>query len=470
MRQVISVLSLLFILAIPNHSFGQEGNYRYESYGNQSVLLNGNVTGSAEDLGLTFYNPARLAFIEEPSIVIAGKAFQLINYDLEDIFESEIDLSDSRFNGIPGIISGTFKLKSLPEHKFAYSFISRYRSDLGLDYNSGVQDGLVIGSLPDAVRSFTEIVFRNRIQEEWYGISWAYKFKDNFSVGASLFGSIYELNGRGSILISSEREDESVASFLNRANFTQKTYGLFLRLGAAWQLKKVSLGLNISFPFMAIKERASLQSEEFLSGLGPDVDFFRVIDLDDLENKRRTATMVSLGAGIPIGKSKLHLSADYATALSAYERIELPELPDELNQREISFNEEFRSVINFGAGADIYISPSLRVLLSFSSDYSATISSPSLFDYVNQSGEDVNFFGDFWHFGLGPDLKFKWGNITLGTTYSRSSNNVSGSPDFPGDDVGGRSVTTAIGFERWRFIIGLEIPLITSKVKGLPIK
>lgn len=69
-------LQFLFLFVIFNLSVvAQEGNYRYESYGNQSVLLNGNVTGSAEDLGLTYYNPARLAFIEEPSIVIAGKAF-----------------------------------------------------------------------------------------------------------------------------------------------------------------------------------------------------------------------------------------------------------------------------------------------------------------------------------------------------------------------------------------------------------
>lgn len=31
-------------------------------------------------------------------------------------------------------------------------------------------------------------------------------------------------------------------------------------------------------------------------------------------------------------------------------------------------------------------------------------------------------------------------------------------------------VKTSIGFERWRFIIGLEIPLISNKVKGLPVK
>ncbi len=462
---------LIFFLLFSMSIIAQEGNYRYESYGNQSVLLNGNVTGSAEDLGLTYYNPARLAFIEEPSIVIAGKAFQLINYDLKDIFETDIDLNESNFNGIPSIISGTFKIKFLPNHRFAYSFISRHRSDINLNYNSGVQIGLPIGTLNNVSQSFTEIFFRNRLRDEWYGVTWAHMLTDNFSIGASLFGSIYELNGLGTIIISAEQEQGDVVSYFSRTDFTQKTYGLFLRLGAAWQLEKVSMGFNFALPFLAFKKRANLNSEEFLSGLGSSEDFFRVIELDDLDSRRKTATSISYGLGFPIGKSKLHLSADYAFGVSEYQRIALPEIPDELGLKQESFNEEFQTVFNFGAGADIYISPSIRVLVSFSSDFSAALNNPNLFDVVNQTDTNINLFGDFWHYGLGPDFSFKWGNITLGTTYSRSSNQITEAPDIPdGEDNDPLSLTTAIGFERWRFILGLEIPLIDNKLKGLPLK
>ncbi|MGI9546011.1 MAG: hypothetical protein ACR2MM_02150, partial [Flavobacteriaceae bacterium] len=252
-------MAFYFICSI---AYAQEGNYRYESYGNQSVLLNGNVTGSAEDLGLTFYNPARLAFIEEPSIVLAGKAFQLTNYDLEDVLGSEINLSESNFNGVPSIFSGTFKLKSFENHLFAYSFISRYRTDIDLKYNSGVQAGLPIGNLNEIGQSFTDILFKNRLKEEWYGISWAYKIRENFSIGATLFGSIYELNGRGDIFIGAEAESGEVINYTNRIDFNQKTYGLFLKIGVAWQLKKVSLGVNFTAPFMSFKERASLETVE----------------------------------------------------------------------------------------------------------------------------------------------------------------------------------------------------------------
>ena len=466
-KLVLGTLLLSFLIAF--YAAAQEGNYRYESYGNQSVLLNGNVTGSAEDLGLTFYNPARLAFIEEPSIVIAGKAFQLIKYDLEDVFESDVDLKESNFNGVPSIVSGTFKLKFLPNHQFAYSFISRYRSDINLDYNSGEMEGLTVGELANVRRSFTDIFFRNRIRDEWYGVSWAHKLRENFSIGASLFGSIYELNGQGTVVISAEQETDNVVSYLSRNTFAQKTYGLNVMLGAAWQLNKVSMGVNLALPVIIFKQRASVGSEEFFSGLGPPEDFFRIVDLDDLDSKRKTATSLAYGMGIPIGKSKLHLSADYTFAVPEYQRIGLPDIPEEFGVDQESFREAYRAVFNFGGGADIYISPSVRVLVSFSSDYSATLKSPNLFDVVNQSDSNINFFGDFWHYGLGPDLNFKWGKITLGATYSRTSNRINEAPDIPDMENQPLSVTTALGFERWRFIIGLEIPLISEKVKGLPL-
>ena len=177
--------------------------------------------------------------------------------------------------------------------------------------------------------------------------------------------------------------------------------------------------------------------------------------------------MISFGMGIPMGRSKLHLSSDYAFPLQEYERISLPDdLPEEFGISQTSFLEEYRSVFNFGAGADIFISPSIRLLVSFSSDFSATKDSPNLFDVINQSEENINLFGDFWHYGLGPDFSFKWGKVTLGATYSKSSSRVDSAPDIPDENDAPLSVTTAIGFERWRFLIGLEIPLISQKVKG----
>ena len=89
-----------------------------------------------------------------------------------------------------------------------------------------------------------------------------------------------------------------------------------------------------------------------------------------------------------------------------------------------------------------------------------------LFCNLLNGEENINLFGDFWHYSLGPDFNFKWGKVTLGATYSRSSSKINTEPDIPDGEDDSLSLTTAIGYERWRFLVGLEIPLISEKVPG----
>ena len=453
-----------------NCAISQEGNYTFENYGNQSVLLNGNVTGSASDLGLTYYNPARLALIEKPSFVISGKAYQLDNYTLTDVFESEVDLSTSKFNGIPSIVAGTFSLKFLPKHKFAYAILSRYRSDIGINYSSGVQQGSEFFPFDDEVRRVTDIAFGESLREEWYGVSWAYPISENFGIGASLFGSIYQTSGRSELNFTGQSEDNSVSSYDFKLNYGQKSYGLFMKLGLAWKLGKVDMGANFSLPFIHLKSTANLKYEEFIIGVSSQEDFFGFADLTDLQSTRRTAASISLGAGIPIGKSILHLNGSWYSRVRSYSRIQVPEIETRAdNFLADPFLEEFRSVVNFGMGANIYISESVKFIGSFSSDYGATVSSVNLFDVVNDGEEQVNVFDDFWHYGFGTDISVKWGDIVVGATYSRTTGQIEEQTDIPDDmpEDETSDIFTDIKFERWRFIVGLEIPLLQGKLKRL---
>ncbi len=447
----------------------QEGNYTFENYGNQSVLLNGNVTGSAGDLGLTYYNPARLALIDKPAFVIAGKAYQLDKYTLTDVFQSSVDLKNSNFNGIPSIVAGTFKLKFLPKHKFAYAILSRYRSDFQINYSSGITEDPEFDPIDGEVRRVTDISFRDKLREEWYGITWSYAIRENFGIGISLFGSIYETNGRSELNIIAERDDSSVGSYDFKLRYGQKTYGLFFKLGLAWRLGNIDFGTNVSLPFINIDSDARLRYEEFVIGISPEEDFFGFEDLRDLESTRRTAASISLGAGVPIGKSKVHLNASWYSRVKQYERIEVPEIDSRSDEFLAQpFLEEFKSVVNFGVGANIYISDAVKFITSFTSDYGATVSSVNLFDVVNEGEDEVNIFNDFWHYGFGTDITLKWGHIVLGATYSRTTSQIREETDIP-DDIPEDEVSdvfTDIKFERWRFVLGLEIPLLQGKLKS----
>lgn len=449
---------------------GQEGNYKFENFGNQSVLLNGNVTGSVADLGLVYYNPGRLALIEDPSFTVGGKAYEWSTYYFNDVFQTDRSLKSNQFGGIPATLAGTFSLKMLPGHKFAYSIISRQRSNIRVRYDSGLDEDPDFPAVPDAAESFTELDFRDKLRDDWFGITWSYPISETFGVGVSLFATSYEYNGQGDILLNVYRAEGGAITYTNRLDFTQKTYGGQFKVGAAWLLNGIEMGANITLPFIPVKQRASFSYQESLAGFSADRDFLIALNPGDVPNSRRTATGVSYGVGIPWRAHKIHLNLDWYAGVSSYDRIEVPaEILEDLE--ESPFQEELKSVLNFGVGAEINISPSLNIIGSFSSDFSATRESINLFDFINQSQKDINLLNNLWHFALGADFTRPWGTIILGASYASTRSNIGTAPDIP-SEVGQatpRNIATGITYERWRFIAGLEIPLLLEKAKKLPI-
>ncbi|MGI9546555.1 MAG: hypothetical protein ACR2MM_04935, partial [Flavobacteriaceae bacterium] len=240
--------------------------------------------------------------------------------------------------------------------------------------------------------------------------------------------------------------------------------------GLAWSIGKIEFGTNLNIPFINLNSNARLKYEEFVIGISPEEDFFGFADINDLQNTRRTAASIDVGTGIPIGKSKLHLKGSWYSGVKRYERITVPEIETKIDDfLSEPFLEEFRSVVNFGAGANIYISESVKFITSFTSDYRATVASVNLFDVVNEGEDEVNIFNNFWHYGFGTDLTLKWGHIVLGATYSTTTSRIREETDIP-DDIPEDEVSdvfTDIKYERWRFVLGLEIPLLQGKLKSL---
>ena len=195
------ILTLSLLVGFLQVVYGQEGNYKLENYGNQSALLTGNVTASASDLALTYYNPSKLLFLEESNVLISIKAYQWKQFSYDNNFGEGKKVNDSEFSGIPSMIAGEFKIGSLPNHKFAYSLISRYRYDTNFKYESGIVENGTVGGIEDAQAALLNIYLRTRIKDEWFGLSWAHKLSENFGIGATAFFSIYEFKEKGELLV-----------------------------------------------------------------------------------------------------------------------------------------------------------------------------------------------------------------------------------------------------------------------------
>ncbi len=446
-----------------------QGNYRFENYGNRSILLNGNVAGSVEDLGLTYYNPARLALVEKTAFAINAKAYQLSRLTLKDGFGENQKLRDSEFGGIPNMVAGTFELGFLKNDKFAYSFISRSRSDISLGFDTGLIEQEILEEFDGDELFVGRININNEVKDEWFGISWARTLNSKLSVGISGFFSVFEHKGGDEVLYSALHSEDQLALYNNEIRFEQKSYGLFWKLGVAWESAKLQVGVTLNLPYIEVYNDGTLIYEELLSGLGAGGDRFTFNRFEDLSARRKYPLGIAAGAGIPIGKSKLHTNLEWFNRISLYDRLEIPELTTETDEEipTLAFQEELNHVVNFGIGAEIYISPTLNTYLSFSSDFSAFKTNANLFDLINDSGRDINFSTDYYHFGLGVDLKLKWADFVLGGTFTTGNSTFARSINFPGEPVDDDPATgnSRLNIERWRFIVGIDIPFVTKELE-----
>ena len=91
-------------------------------------------------------------------------------------------------------------------------------------------------------------------------------------------------------------------------------------------------------------------------------------------------------------------------------------------------------------------------------------------DEVNPNGWNIapgRIAADYFHFGFGIQLKMSQTELALGATYSTASTDFERPIDFPdpGIEIPANDNPASVSFNRWRFIVGLEIPIFGRKVK-----
>jgi hypothetical protein len=461
MKRFLQVL-ISFLALI---SYGQQGNYKFNNYGNRSILLSGNVTGSVTDIGLTYYNPSRLTEAETTAFAFNARAYQLSSLKVSNVFAEDSNINSTSFNGAPSMAGGTFNLFGT---RFGYSFISKSRVDNNIGYSSDVIEEDILDIFPDAEAYKITSDLRTKVKDDWFGLTWAKKITEKFSLGVSLFGSNYEYSSGGN-LDQTIDASESVAFYQNTIGFYQKSYGLFIKLGANYHFETFDLGLNVNVPYIEVYDEGGFNYNNLISGVGSEFDQFYTYDLQNLEAQRKEPLGVSVGAGVPIGKGKLHLNIDYVNGLAAYNRIDIPSIDTgNTDLIPVLFQEKRKNVFNFGAGIEIFMSDRVKSYLGFTTDCNALTRNVNLFDLSTNGSREVTVGEDFIHYSVGIDLKLNFASVILGTTHTSSSSEFTNSIDFNLDgSVTNENSSGKFEYSRWQFVIGFEIPVFE---KEKPIK
>ena len=302
----ILIAVVMFMLGA-HSSQAQDGHYWTEQFGTRSMLLNGAVIGSVEDLGAVYYNPARMSQFETPAFVISAKVYEYKKTTIKDGLGDDIDLKRSSFGGGPSLVSGTFKLKFLKKHKFAYAFLSRSRFDENFSFR--IEDFGDFVEAFDGEEYFSgEISISKKTKDEWIGGSWSYAISQKLSVGLSGFYSSKDNSANLELQLQALSQDNETGIYREKRSYNFKTQSLLGKAGLSWQSKNLTAGLTITTPKLQGTGEGRTSYETFLAGIdttgdGTNDDIYIINNQDNLDAKHKTPLSIGIGTGIKIGRS-----------------------------------------------------------------------------------------------------------------------------------------------------------------------
>ena len=443
----------------------QTAHYWTESYGTRSMLLNGVVVGSVQDLGAVYYNPARLSQFETPAFVISGQVYELSGVTIKNGLGDGLDLNISSFGGGPSLVSGTFKLGFLEGHQFAYAFLTRSKS--ANNFNFAVDTfGEYVKTFPGEEWFSGEIRTTNRNNDEWMGLSWSYAFNEKLSVGATGFYSNLERSAGVRVQLQAydpTPDSTKTGIYIEKRSYSYKSQSILGKFGISYKGDKMTLGLTVTTPKFEGLGTGNTSYETFLAGVDsvdgkPADDIYIINNQGDIETTHKSPFSVAIGGGLKLSKrSLLHVSAQYFTGIAAYTVLQSATFEGQSTHEDLQMNviDELQPVINYGLGLEIFINEHVSMFGSFDTDFSAVSSDVNRLGNFDAIFSDNTFTADIYHFGFGVDIKTKIADLTIGATYANSRELID--REFTIDD-GHDPVTkkAEILYSRWRFLIGFE--------------
>jgi hypothetical protein len=474
--QLVFAFQLMIVFGMS--TFAQDGHYSSENYGNRSMLLSGTVNASVEDLGAVFYNPGRLGLIENPAFAISAKVYEWRTLKVKDGINDGIDLNQSDFGGAPSLVAGTFKVPFLKNHKFAYSFLTRARTDA--DFFVRVErEGDIVDGLPGAEIFNGKLDFNTKFKEEWIGLTWAPPTSKKVSVGVSTFLSTLKKSSSIFLDMAALNEQNQVGFFTVNRSYNYELYSLLWKVGLAVDLSKIRLGLTVTTPRIGLHNDGSTIYENYLvgvdttgNGINNDQYIFNI--QDKLKTLYKSPWAVGIGVGIPFKKGVIHLSADWYDKVPAYTILEASPFTAQSTGETVRFNlvDDLDPVINYGIGIELDLSEKISAYGSFATDNSAVKKDISRFAELEEQANNSVFQADFYKFGGGVAIKTKAVEITVGATNSGASQEFNRPINFPDedeDDVFESGNTSKLVFNEWRFILGFSFPFaekLKEKLEG----
>jgi len=365
-------------------------------------------------------------------------------------------------------VAGTFKLGFLPNHHFAYSALTRQRTDYSFNARTE-KEGDIFEELPGDELFSGRFKTSSKYKEEWMSLTWSYALNENFSVGVtntySKTSSLKTLETKLELLYEN---DTKVAQLLRTRHVDFSNDGFLWKFGMAWSSDITDLGVTVTTPMIHIGGRGSFLYEDVESGL-PDslqLNQFEVSSQGGLSARHESPLSVGGGASFKLFKKHLfHIGIEWFQSIPRYTIVEAEPFIGQSTGTMIEFTlyDQAEQVINYGAGLELSFSEKLSMYASYSSDYSYVNEDITRITDYDTEASNSSFRADINHIGSGFVLKLKKADITLGLTYAWATETIPRPIDFPDEGEEGifnPDETTELVWSRWRFIFSFSIPFL----------
>ena len=477
-RLTAALLASAALALAPTPALAQGSHYWTNQYGNRSMLLSGVVVGGVQDLGAVYYNPGRLAQIENPAFILTAKAYQWDKLSIKDALGEGVDLRDSNWGGAPSLVAGTFKVPFLEGHSFAYSFLTRNSG--GTDLFLRAEDlGDLSANYPG--EEYFLGVFDGAVafKDEWIGLTWAHAFTPRIAFGVSTFYYAERRNSDFNLDLRILSEEGETAVLDRDRAFAFRSQGLIGKAGLSVKVDPFTLGLSLTTPRWQVTGSGSIKYDDFLANVvsaeGPLEDLLTSSVQRGLPIRLHSPWAVGGGLSWSMGRLSLYGAGEWYAGVDRYAVITPEPFAGQSTGDTIRYtiSQELEPVFNYGVGVAWNRSENFQAYGSLATNLSAA---PDETVHILDFRDDVDVntsHTDFPQAGFGFAWNSPWADLTLGLTYAWSDEVLPRPVDLPqglpGRPVIGGDETALWRISRWRFLFGLSIPFadqLKERAKG----
>jgi long-chain fatty acid transport protein len=228
--------------------------------GQRALGMGGAFTGLANDPSATFYNPAGLARLEATTISASLSLSTVDHLRVERGYRTRAGNGDLTYSGRPSLplfIGLARRLGKKDEHgsrhhAIAFSTFSVDNRSLGLDLRRYRVD-------PQNQQWLSTLYGGHDQSEQWYGLSYGYRFGIRFAFGGSLFLRRTKVSALEERLDMNMNLDGSEPdSRFERVRASLDTKSLVARLGFLYTEGKLRVGALLQPPSIHLKGKGSI--------------------------------------------------------------------------------------------------------------------------------------------------------------------------------------------------------------------